>query len=228
MLLAARNTATRLLPAMLLEEHLLPMAELEVLVTLLTADNLRRDDLLLASTARVTERWVLIALLHIVNLGSNREVKVGRALPAVELPVLELTAVLVTVGTADRLRKTLLSKDLLLAASKDKALPTVTAGDLLIIIKAARLLLRTPCGLLHSLLLLMLGYRLLVLSLLLGRGLKADHGGVVELNGLGERSQQSPVLLGEISRGHGSEHLKLADQLIADERIIVRHFWLDF
>ena len=168
MLLATGDTTAGLLPAVLLEEHLLPVPELEVLVALLAADDLRRDDLLLRSTARVAEGRILVALLHIVNLGSDGKVKLRRALYAGKLTVLELPAVLVTVGTANRLRKPLLGEDLLLTCREDKALPAVPAGNLLVAVQTAGLLLGAISRLLHRLLLLVRSDCLVVVSLLLG------------------------------------------------------------
>jgi hypothetical protein len=212
----------------LLEEHLLSVAELEVLVTLLAADDLRRNDLLLGSATGVTECGVLIALLHIVNLGSDGKVKLRGALHAGKLPVLELTAILVTVTTANRLRKALLSKDLLLARREDKALSTVSAGNLLVIVKTVRLLLRAPSSLLHCLGLLMLGHRLLMVSLLLSGGLLSDHALVNGRDSLRKVRKSDPVYLGKLICRHGAQQLQLANQLIADESIVERHFWLDF
>ena len=189
---------------MLLEEHLLSVAELEVLVTLLTPDNLRRNDLLLAGATRVAERRILITLLHIVNLGSDREVKLRYALHAGKLPVLKLPAVLVTVATADRLGKALLSKDLLLARREDKALPAVPAGNLLVIVQTARLLLRAPSGLLHGLSLLVLSHRLIMVRLLLSRSLLSDHALVNGCDTLGKVCKSDLVQLGELICRHGA------------------------
>ena len=189
---------------MLLEEHLLSVAELEVLVTLLTADDLRRNDLLLGSATGVTECGVLVALLHIVNLGSDREVKLCYALYAGKLPVLELSAVLVTVATANRLGKALLSKDLLLARREDKALSAVPAGNLLVIVQTARLLLRAPSGLLHGLSLLVLSHRLIMVRLLLSRSLLSDHALVNGRDTLGKVRKSDLVQLGELICRHGA------------------------
>ena len=193
MLLPAGDTAAGLLPTMLLEEHLLPVAELEVLITLLTADNLRRDDLLLAGPAGMAETWILIALLHIVNLGSDGKVKLRLTLYAGKLTMLELPAVLVTVGAADGLGKALLGENLLLAASEDKALPAVAAGNLLIVVQALRLLLGTLTSLLHGLGLLMLGDGLIVGCLLLLSGLLGDHARINGGDSLGKVRQSDPV-----------------------------------
>ena len=74
--LATRDAAARILPALLLEEHLLSIGELEVCVALLAGDHLGRNDLLLGSSAVMAERRRIIALLYIMHLRTDAEVEV--------------------------------------------------------------------------------------------------------------------------------------------------------
>jgi len=120
---------------------LLIISELELLVALLAIDRLGWQDLLLGSAARMAEDWIIITLLQVMNLRTNWKVKLSRALSAVQLTMLELAAILVAIRTANRLRKALLRKDLLLTRREDERLPAVPAGNLLVAIQTAGLLL---------------------------------------------------------------------------------------
>jgi len=120
---------------------LLIISELELLVALLAIDRLGWQDLLLGSAARMAEDWIIITLLQVMNLRTNWKVKLSRALSAVQLTMLELAAILVAIRATNGLGKALLYKDLLLARGEDESLPAVPAGNLLVAIQTAGLLL---------------------------------------------------------------------------------------
>ena len=76
--------------------------------------------------------------------------------------------------------------------------------------------------------LLVLGHSLVMVRLLLLGYLLSHHALVNGGDALGKVGKSDPVGLGELGSRHRPEKLQLADQLIADEGIIVRHFVLDF
>jgi hypothetical protein len=98
---------------MLLEEHLLPMAELELLVALLARNHLRRHNLPLRHAASAAQDRIIKPLLHIMDLSTDREIKLGSTLHALKSPVLELLAVLPALIAPSGLSPLLLSKLLL-------------------------------------------------------------------------------------------------------------------